>query len=283
MRKVLVTGGSGFLGSSIVNLLIQKNFKVIVVDKIKPKNKNVKFIKSDLLNIKKIKKITKNIDIIYHLAGVSDINKVKKIPIQTIRDNVIITANLLEASRFNKVKRFIFASSIYAHGTSGNLYTTSKLAAENIIKNYSLLFKIKYTILRFATVYGTNNRGVDVVSLFLSKALKNKKMIVHSNGKQTRDFIHVEDLAVCSFKSLDKKFENKTLTVGNKKKIKIINLAKLIKKVINSKSIIKIDNRKKRFDDFDLDKVKKIAKKDYLTYKNIYSLKKGILKLSKEY
>ena len=66
-------------------------------------------------------------------------------------------------------------------------------------------------------------------------------------------------------------------------KIKIINLAKLIKKVINTKSIIKIDNRKKRFDDFDLDKVKKIAKKDYLTYKNIYSLKKGILKLSKEY
>ena len=161
-----------FLGSSIVNLLIQKNFKVIVVDKIKPKNKNVKFIKSDLLNLKKIKKITKNIDIIYHLAGVSDINKVKKIPIQTIRDNVIITANLLEASRFNKVKRFIFASSIMPMALQ-NLYTTSKLAGK-YYQNYSLLFKIKYTILRFATVYGTNNRGVDVVSLFLSKALKIK-------------------------------------------------------------------------------------------------------------
>ena len=120
-------------------------------------------------------KLTKNIDYIYHLAGVSDINKVKKMPNQTIKDNIILTANLLEATRINKIKRFIFASSIYAHGKSGNLYTTSKLAAENIIKNYSLLYKIKYTILRYATAYGTNNRGVDVVSLFVKKAIKNKK------------------------------------------------------------------------------------------------------------
>ena len=78
MRNILVTGGSGFIGSNIVDLLVKKNFNVTVIDKKKPKNLKTKFIKSDLSNIKNLKKITKNIDCIYHLAGVSDITKVKK-------------------------------------------------------------------------------------------------------------------------------------------------------------------------------------------------------------
>ncbi len=282
MKNILVTGGSGFIGSNIVNLLIKKKFRVFVIDKKKSLNHKVKFIKLDISNLKRVTKLTKNIDYIYHLAGVSDINKVKKMPNQTIKDNIILTANLLEATRINKIKRFIFASSIYAHGKSGNLYTTSKLAAENIIKNYSLLYKIKYTILRYATAYGTNNRGVDVVSLFVKKAIKNKKINVHSNGKQTRDFIHAEDIAYCSVKALDKKFENKTFTIGNMKKIKIIDLARTIKRCIKTKSIIKTNKKQKRFDDFNLDEIKKIPSKNYFRYKNKYSLKQGIEKLYKE-
>ena len=70
-------------------------------------------------------------------------------------------------------------------GTLGNLYTTSKIATEKIIKNYNLLFGIKYTILRYATAYGENNRGVDVVSIFI-KALSNSNIYIHGNGKQTK-------------------------------------------------------------------------------------------------
>lgn len=282
MRNILVTGGSGFIGSNIVDLLVKKNFNVTVIDKKKPKNLKTKFIKSDLSNIKNLKKITKNIDCIYHLAGVSDITKVKKMPTLTIKDNIILTVNLLEVVRINKIKRFIFASSIYANSTLGNLYTTSKVAAENIIKNYFLLYNIKYTILRFATAYGTNNRGVDVVSLFIKKALKNKTINVHGNGNQTRDFIHAEDMATCSLKILKKRFENKTITIGNMAKVKIIELAKLIKKCTNTNSKITINKKQKRFDDFDLNKIKKIPASDYLKYKSKYTLKKGIEKLHKE-
>ena len=127
MKNIIVTGGSGFIGSNIVNLLERKNFNVTVLDKVKPKNRNIKFVKTDLSNLKILKKVTKKIDCIYHLAGVSDINKVKKMPAETIRDNVLCTSNLLEASRINKVKRFIFASSIYANSSRGNLYTSSKI------------------------------------------------------------------------------------------------------------------------------------------------------------
>ena len=282
MKNIIVTGGSGFIGSNIVNLLIKKKFNVTILDKKRPKNLKTKFIKSDLSNIKTLKKITKNIDCVYHLAGVSDVTKVKNMPILTIKDNIMLTANLIEAVRVNKIKRFIFASSIYVNSKSGNLYTTSKIAAENIIKNYFLLYKTKYTILRFASAYGTNNRGADVISLFMKRALKNKIINVHGNGSQTRDFIHAEDLAACSLKILNKKYENKTLTIGNMKKVKIIDLAKLIKKSTNTKSKIKINKKQKRFDDFDLNKIEKISFKDYLKYKSKFSLKKGIKKLYRE-
>ena len=282
MKNIIVTGGSGFIGSNIVNLLIKKKFNVTILDKKRPKNLKTKFIKSDLSNIKTLKKITKNIDCVYHLAGVSDVTKVKNMPILTIKDNIMLTANLIEAVRVNKVKRFIFASSIYVNSKSGNLYTTSKIAAENIIKNYFLLYKTKYTILRFASAYGTNNRGADVISLFMKRALKNKIINVHGNGSQTRDFIHAEDLAACSLKILKKKYENKTLTIGNMKKVKIIDLAKLIKKSTRAKSKIKINKKQRRFDDFDLNKIEKISFKDYLKYKKKFSLKKGIKKLYRE-
>ncbi len=283
MRNVLVSGGSGFIGSNIVSLLQKKKYNVTVLDKKKPKNLNVKFIKSDLSNLQKLIKITKKIDYIFHLAGVSDINKVKKIPTITIKDNIISMTNLLESAKVNKTKRFIFASSIYAHGNSGNLYTTSKIAAENIIKNYSLLYKTKYTILRFATAYGTNNRGADVISLFFNNAINNKNIIVHGNGKQTRDFINSKDIAICSLKVLKKRYENKTLTIGNKKKIKIIDIAKLIKRITNTKSKILINKNKKRFDDFDLNKLKKIPPHNYLTFKTKNSLKKDLEKMLKDY
>jgi UDP-glucose 4-epimerase len=283
MKNIIVTGGSGFIGSNIVELLIKKNFNVIVVDKKRPKNLKIKFINSDLSNLKTLKKITKNIDYIYHLAGVSDVNKVKKVPLQTIKDNIILTANLMEAVRINKIKRFIFASSIYVNSTSGNLYTTSKVAAENIIKNYFFLYKTKYTILRYATAYGTNNRGADVISLFMKRALKKKTINVHGSGNQTRDFIHAEDIAFCSLKALQNKYENKTITIGNIKKIKIIELAKIIKKCTKTKSKIIINKKQKRLDDFDLNKIKKIPLKDYLKYKNKHTLKRGIEKLYKEY
>ena len=105
---------------------------------------------------------------------------------------------------------------------------------------------------------------------------------MHGNGNQTRDFIHAEDMAACSLKILKKRFENKTITIGNKAKVKIIELAKLIKKCTNTNSKIIINKNQKRFDDFDLNKIKKIPKSDYLKYKSKYTLKKGIEKLHKE-
>tara|TARA_B100000963_G_scaffold234347_1_gene204736 strand:+ start:5542 stop:6387 length:846 start_codon:yes stop_codon:yes gene_type:complete len=279
MKKILVTGGSGFVGSHLTKLLLKKKFKVTVLDIKKPKLKKINFIKSNLSNFTKLKKITKNIDMVFHLAGVSDITKVKSIPLETIKNNILFSSYLLEACRINNVKRFIFASSIYAHGQAGNLYTSSKIATEQIIKNFNLLYNLNYTILRYSTVYGTHNRGVDVITLFINKAKNNKNIKVHGNGLQTRDFVHAEDIANASLHAMNLKYKNKTLTIGQNKNIKIIDLARKIIKLSNSKSKIQKDKANKRQDDFDLNKLKKINKSQFINYKFKYSLEKGIKKL----
>ena len=121
--------------------------------------------------------------------------------------------------------------------------------------------------------------GVDVITLFINKAKNNKNIKVHGNGLQTRDFVHAEDIANASLQAMNLKYKNKTLTIGQNKNIKIIDLARKIIKLSNSKSKIQKDKANKRQDDFDLNKLKKINKSQFINYKFKYSLEKGIKKL----
>ena len=275
--NVLVTGGSGFIGSHIVDVLLKKKYKVTILDTVSPKRKDVKFIKSSILNKKIIKSLFKKNKLIFHLAAVSDINKVKSIPATTISTNVLGTSFLLEEARKAKIKRFIFASTYYSYGIAGNLYTTSKTASELIIENYNLLFGLNYTILRYPTAYGPRNRNVDAISIFVERAIKNKNLIIHGNGKQKRNYLHVEDIGEGSVSALSKKTKNKTVILASKNSIKIIDLAKKIIKLTKSKSKIILRAKNKRLDDFSSSKIY-IKKNDYLPgWKPKYNLKEGLI------
>ena len=275
-KNILVTGGCGFIGSHIVDCLIKKKFNVTILDLISPKRKGVKFIKGSILNKPLVEKSLKNIDFVFHLAAVSDVNKVKNIPSKTIETNIIGTTNLLEAARKKNIKKFIFASSYYSYGDAGNLYTTSKTASELVIKNYNLLFGIEYTIIRYSTAYGPRNRNVDAISIFVDRALKNLNLIILGDGNQKRNYVHVEDLAKGSMMALNKKSKNKTLTLTSEKSIKIISLAKIILNLTKSKSKIIFNKKRKRFDDFTSSDKYFIKKKDLSGWKPKYNLKTGL-------
>ena len=286
IKKVLVTGGSGFIGSHIVDELIKKNFKVIVLDIKKPKTKNVVFVKNKNFNLKSLKKITKKVDYVFHLSGVSDINKVKNNSIYTIENNILNTTKLLEACTNSNIKRFFFASSIYTYGNTGNLYTTSKISSELIIKNFSLLYNLNYTIFRYSSIFGSRNRGVDVISIFVNRAIKNLDLIINGDGRQTRNFIDVRRVAKFSLLALKEKYKNKTLTIASKKGISMKNLAKKIIKFTRSNSKIRIFKKLKRFDDFDYKKISKSIKKNIYFFginKNFDDDLKTFINRSKNY
>ena len=278
-KNVLITGGSGFIGSYVVDALVENKYKVTILDLNQPKRKDVKFIQGSILDKSIIRSALKNINIIFHLAAVSDITKVKEIPLKTIKTNILGTAVLLEGARNANIDRFVFASSIYSYGAAGNLYTTSKTASELIIKNYKLIYGQKFTILRYATAYGPRNREVDAVSIFVRRALKNLDLIIHGNGQQKRNYVCAEDLGYGSLFALEKKATNKIITLVSKRDTKIIDLARMIIKITKSKSKIFFDKKKRRLDDFtSVFSYKSNHEKNLMIWRPKYSLEKGLKK-----
>ncbi len=275
-KNVLVTGGNGFIGSHVVDFLVEKKYNVTTFDLSPPIRKNVKFIRGNILDKNCLQFALKNIDFVFHLAAVSDINKVRAIPVKTINTNILGTTYLLEASRNKNVKRFIFASSVYSFGTTGNLYTTSKISSELLIKNYRLLFGQNFTILRYSTAYGPRSREVDAVSIFVERALKNLDIVIFGDGQQKRNYLHVEDLAKGSMMALKQKTKNKIITLASKNNIKMFDLAKIIIRLTRSSSKIRFNKKNKRFDDFTSNYPYKNNNESIINWKPKYSLKKGL-------
>lgn len=232
--RILITGGSGFLGSYIALEALKKNYKVIVCDKkISNKiiDKNIKYIKCDLSSSHKIKKIIKKNDIIYHLAGISDIDYAILNPLNTINTNILGTASLLEICKKKKIKKFIFASSIYVHSDIGSFYRITKKTSELLIEEYAKKFGIKFTILRFGSVYGPGQSIKNNISNMVYNALKFKKLIYSGDKASERSFVFVKDVAEAAIKIISKKFDNKVILLIGRKKVKVKKILKIIKSI----------------------------------------------------
>ena len=247
--NILITGGSGFIGSHIVERLISNEHEVRVLDIKPPHILGIDFVEGSILDSSLVKKAMSGIDVVYHLAGVSNIDLVKDSPLQTIEFNVLGTAYMLEEARHQDVKRFILASSVYVYEKGGHLYTFSKLASEMLCENYFNLYNLPYTILRLATAYGPRNREADVISIFINNAVNDRGICVKGSGEQVRNFIYVEDLAEGSVVALDKKCENQVLTLAGKESTSIRELAIIVQNMFSSKIDITFDNKNTRQQD----------------------------------
>lgn len=239
--KILVTGGSGFIGSHVADQLSKKGHKVSIYDKQKSLylKKNQLFYKGDILNFKALEKIVKKNQIVYHFAGLSDLNDAIKNPLLSVKLNILATVKLLDFCKKYKIKRFVHASSVYANSKDGGFYRSSKKAAEEYIEEYKNIHNLKFSILRFGSLYGSRSKNENGLIKILSKALK-KKQIEYSGTKNSeREYINVEDAAKACVKILSKKFENKYIIITGNKKIKIFKLLKFIKNEIRSNKKIK--------------------------------------------
>lgn len=245
--KILITGGSGFLGYAIANELSEK-YKVYIVDIKKPKknkNKNIIFCKYNMKNYKKLEKLFKlNFEYVYHFAAISDIGEALKKPIETVKTNILATTKLLDLSLKYKVKRFIFASTIYVYSDQGGFYKVSKKSCELYIKEYSKQFNLPFTILRFGTVYGPSFNFKNNINKIVHNAISKKIVSYEGTEKLYRKIIFISDAAKISANILKKKYENKAAMITGKKKINIKTIMQKIRHKLNIKKGLKFENKK---------------------------------------
>ena len=246
--KILVTGGSGFLGSHLVDCIDKAGHKAIIFDSIKSNyvKETQKQIVGSILDAKLVQKSVKNCDYVFHFAAIADIEKSKNNPNETIKNNILGTQILLDACVKNKIKRFIFASTIYVYSNLGSFYRLSKQTCESLIEEYSKEFGLKYTILRFGSLYGTRANQFNSIRNIIIQAIEKKQIVRHSNGEEIREYIHVKDAAELSFNMIKKEFSNKHFIITGNQSLKIKELLVLIREIFNNK--IKIIYKKNKYD-----------------------------------
>jgi len=248
MKKCyLVTGASGFLGSHIAEFLIERKKKVILFDIKRSKffKKNF-FVVGNLNNLQKLNKYTKNVNTIFHFAATADLKEANDNPFITIENNVNGTLKLLQSAIKNKVKKIIFASSVYAISEQGGIYSTSKLTSEMLIEKICKKYKIKFVILRFGTVYGERANKFNTVNNYIKLAKTKKKIFRESQGREVRSYIHVKDVVKLVFETTKKRYENNYYNILGNKKYFVKDLFKIIKENVPDLKIkfSKVDKRK---------------------------------------
>tara|TARA_A100001011_G_C14297943_1_gene839365 strand:+ start:2012 stop:2902 length:891 start_codon:yes stop_codon:yes gene_type:complete len=292
MKKIIVTGGAGFVGSYLVREFTKKNYKVIVVDNLsegkkRAIDKKAHFFKKDILDKKFLFKISKNCDAIFHLAAMTNIQKSIRYPKKCMEINLKGTKNVVDACILNNCN-LIFASSsaVYPINYKKKItesiktnplspYGISKREAEKFI----LLRKKKlpqYSILRFFNIYGKgqnpNSFYSSVIPKFLKQAKNNGILKINNDGNQSRDFININDV-IKIYKKIYYKRLSGVFNVGSSKAIKINFLANYIVKKIGKGKIVKGYNR--MYDAFySCASTSKLRKK--IKYQISYNLKKGI-------
>ena len=234
-QKVIVFGGSGFIGSHVADFLSKSGYDVTVFD-IKPSKylkSDQKMMVGDISDLDRVKEVVINSDIVYNFAGISDIDEAKKSPLETIKNDILGNANILESLKDRSVKRYVFASTLYVYSNTGTFYKDSKTACELYINDYSKIYGIPYTILRYGSIYGPRTNQKDRIYILVKQALTEGKMTYCGDGEEIREYIHVEDAARCSVEILDEEFINQNVIITGHQNFKIKDLMVMIKEILS--------------------------------------------------
>ena len=233
--KAIVFGGSGFIGSHVADELLKQGYETIIYDKTPSiyLQSGQKMVVGDILDIEKVKQAVKGCDYVYNFAGIADMDEAKEKPLETVNLNILGNINILEASVNSKVKRFVYASSIYVYSQKGGFYRCSKQASEIYIEEYNRYYGLNYTILRYGSLYGPRADKWNPIYRYLKQALEGKK-IKCSNPEETREYIHVRDAAKLSVKILDDDFANRHLILSGHYRMKVKEMMLIIKEIMNN-------------------------------------------------
>lgn len=252
--KVLVTGGCGFIGSNLVDKLVDLGHDVIVIDNLSSMvhdqfyfNDKAKYYHLDVADFESTEALYSGVDTVFHLAGESRIQISIDNPLKAVRTNALGSATVVEASRKHGVRRIVYSSTSSSYGLKNkvpltedmpkdclNTYSVTKSFGEEFCAVYTRMYGIETIILRYFNVYGDREplRGpyAPVIGLFIRQAKAGQPLTIVGDGEQRRDFTHINDVVQANILAMDAKLENygQIFNIGNGKNYSINEIADMI-------------------------------------------------------
>ena len=236
MKKVVIFGGSGFLGSYVADELTSRGYDVIIADiKESPYlSEQQSFVHCNIMDVSAIETVLKGVAIIYNFAGLADIDESIDQPRATMEQNVIGNINILEVCRDVSVERYVYASSTYAFSQKGSFYGISKLTSEKVIEEYKNRFGLPYSIVRYGSLYGERADEHNGIYRMLHQALKDGAIKHNGDGEEVREYIHAVDAARLSVDIIEEDtYRDQHLILTGVERMKQKDLLHMIREILN--------------------------------------------------
>ena len=259
--RVLVTGGSGFIGSHVVDRLILQGHAPRIFDLVRAQRRqpdDISVVVGDILDGTALRAAMRDCDAVIHLAAVADVEDVAADPLRADLVNTRGTALLLEAARDERIQHVVYGSTIWVYGNApaeelldeeallappDHFYTATKLAGEMYCRAYGHMFGLAPTILRFGIPHGPRARASTVVARFVGRALAGEPLSVNGDGRQARQFVYVEDLAEGIVASLTTAARGRTYNLVGDEMVSVAEIAAIVQRLVADVAIVHVPGR----------------------------------------
>ncbi|MEE9276765.1 MAG: NAD(P)-dependent oxidoreductase [bacterium] len=231
---MVVVGGSGFVGSHLADALLDAGHEVRVFDRapsphLRP---GQEMFLGDIQDPESVREGVLGRDVVCNFAGIADLDDARTKAVETLRQNVLGTVNLLEASREAGVKRFMHASTIYVYSNRGGFYRCSKQAAELYVEEYQKHYGLDFTVVRFGTLYGSRADGRNSIHRYLQQALSEKRILCAGTGEELREYVSVQDAARLCVDALSEEFRNEHVIITGPYPMRFRELLEMIREIL---------------------------------------------------
>ena len=234
MKRALVTGGAGFLGSFIADSLTAEGYEVVIYDR-RPSSflqAGQTMIVGDILDTEALGSAADGAQVVFHLAAAADINTAAANPTETAQTNVLGTVHALEAAHAARAERFVLASTVYVYSRAGGFYRCSKQACEAYVEEFQRQYGLDYTVLRYGSLYGPRTDNSNGVHRLLRQAFEAGEVVHDGSPDDSREYIHVQDAARLSVKALEPEFANQHLTLSGHHPMRLRDLFTMFSEIL---------------------------------------------------
>jgi len=251
--RVAITGGSGFIGSHVVDALLGAGHSVRVLDNRPPIQTEAEWYPVDVMDRPALVEAVRGSGAVFHLAAMADVNDIFASPVESVALNTVGTANVLEAARLADAGRVILASTVWVYAattkqivdedtafepaTNRHIYVSTKIAAELLCRDYATLYGRPYTVLRYGIPYGPRMRDSVVAAAFFKRAFRGEALRIDGDGLQERFFVYVEDLAKAHVLALEPVAENKTYNLDGDEPVSIRAIAERVRELVGDVTV----------------------------------------------